>query len=780
MRVIFLALASVLLAGPSGAGQAGTDPPPSDAAVALAPTEHPHLPEDTSQLWLPPEEGKAVRSADLKQFAQAVKLEDESKFDRALVLLTRPGLQHGPLADYVAYYRGVAELRLDRAADAKKTFRALAAREPLGYLSVGVALREAECDEALNDPAAAVAIYGRLARTKTIHPDDVLMRLARAAKAAGDLDKAANAFARVYYEFPLSDLSSVASDELDQMPNLQPIEPGTERYRLELGRAERLFGSRKYAEAREGFERLRPVATGDDRELVELRLGECDYFLRRPRSARDTVRPFTEKASRQAEALFFYALSSRQLGDQDEYLETVRRLVDGFPTQSWAEEALNNLATRYIIDDDDEQADAAFREMYLKFPKGRYAERAAWKIGWWAYKNGHYAEAAQTFEHAAATFPHSDYRPSWLYWSGRAHEALAEQSVADERFTLVADDYLNSYYGRLAMDRLKGQALHLRSIADRPATGEAAAVPPPPPNAQVVRLLLGLELYDPAENELRYAQRVWGDSPAIQATLGWIYNRQGDLRAGINAVKHAYPQYLAAGGEELPPELLKVLFPVDYWPIIRRYASAHDLDPYLMAALIAQESTFTPDVRSAANAYGLMQLLPSTGRHYARKVGYRRFSMHLLTTAESNIRMGMAYFADLVKQFGGSHFALASYNAGESRVERWISERPGVEREEFIEDIPFPETANYVKKILGTAADYRRLYGPGGELAGSGSHAAPMHRAKPSGPVKAKVGTKKKVARTAAVKPARRRTGKQAPSKKPGKKKTKSRSRQSA
>ena len=83
-------------------------------------------------------------------------------------------------------------------------------------------------------------------------------------------------------------------------------------------------------------------------------------------------------------------------------------------------------------------------------------------------------------------------------------------------------------------------------------------------------------------------------------------------------MKRAYPQYMAAGGEKLPAELLKVLFPVNYWPLIRRYSADHQLDPYVIAALIAQESTFTADVRSAANAYGLMQLLPSTGRHYAR------------------------------------------------------------------------------------------------------------------------------------------------------------------
>ena len=274
-------------------------------------------------------------------------------------------------------------------------------------------------------------------------------------------------------------------------------------------------------------------------------------------------------------------------------------------------------------------------------------------------------------------------------------------------------------------------------------------IAPLPPNERVIRALLGLELYDQAIDELHYAQKAWADSSAIQATLGWIFHERGDLRTGINAMKRAYPQYLAAGGEQLPTELLKVLFPVNYWPEIRRYATEHHLDPYMVAALIAQESTFTADVRSAANAYGLMQIVPATGRRYASALHLKRFSIGMLTTADTNLKMGTAYFADLVKQFGGTHYALASYNAGESRVVRWMAERPGVERDVFIDDIPFPETQNYVKKILGTAEDYRRLYG--------GSEPA---RAEPADatPAVATAAPKKKPASPAAKKKTVRRT----------------------
>jgi soluble lytic murein transglycosylase len=498
---------------------------------------------------------------------------------------------------------------------------------------------------------------------------------------------------------------------------------------------------------------------------VQLRLGECDYFLKRPRSARDNVKPYIEKASRQGEALYFYAVASRELGDHAEYLRIVRRIVAEFSEQSWAEEALNNLATHYILQSEDDLAEQTFREMYAKYPTGHYAERAAWKLGWYAYRKSRYDETVRVFESAASNFPRSDYRPAWLYWSGRAHESSREPLVANERFALVATDYLNSYYGRLASKRLETSGA--RRLVGDAAPDPTVDAPALPPNAALVRMLLALDLYDQALDELRYAQKNWGDSPAIQATTGWIYNRRGDLRAGINAIKRAYPQYLAAGGEKLPPELLKVLFPVNYWPEIRRYASEHQLDPYMLAALIAQESTFTADVKSAANAYGLMQLLPSTGRVYARKVGIsRKFSLGLLTTADTNLRMGTAYFADLVRQFGGAHFALATYNAGPNRVQRWISDKPGLERDEFIDDIPFPETQNYVKKILGTAEDYRRLYGPDAPAASDEDVKTAVARTAAASPVKkasaAKTTAKKTSAAPAKKKAASRRNKKAA------------------
>jgi soluble lytic murein transglycosylase len=313
------------------------------------------------------------------------------------------------------------------------------------------------------------------------------------------------------------------------------------------------------------------------------------------------------------------------------------------------------------------------------------------------------------FDAGAATFPRSDYRPSWLYWSARAAEQAGDVALAASRYRLTATDYHNTYYGRIAMERLQSRkttpVAPTLVRAEAPASNQATF-----PTSEKVTFLIATGLNGEALNELQYAQRTWGESPRLTATIALVHNRLGNIRPGINAMKRAYPQWMAAGGESLPEEILRVIFPVEYWSLLQKYAAQRGLDPYLIAALVAQESNFDPEVRSSANAIGLMQVLPSTGRTYARRLGIRPFSAARLTNPEINVRIGTMIFSEEVRKYGGVHFALAAYNAGGSRVVAWQRERPGLPQDEFIDDIPFPETQNYVKRILGTAEDYRRLY----------------------------------------------------------------------
>ena len=679
----------------------------------LGRTLHPPLARDADSLWLvPPEKERARHAAANAHLADAAAKYAPGDFAEALTLARRASAATAGIDDYPSLYVGLAQLRLGRAADARRTLDEVRQAKPQGYAGVAAALGAAEAAEAAGDYAAAVDIYDRLATDKAAVSDDVLSRLGRAALAAGDRRKAAAAYQKVYYEYALTDAGAAAASQVEALRD--QIERSG--YKADLARASMLFGARRYAEARTAFEAILPETGGDDRELADLRIAESDYFLKRYDAARERLRPYLERASRRAEARFFHLSVLRDTGQHDQYVTLTRALVDDYPSDSWAEEALNNLGTHYILNNDDERAAQVFAELYQKFPTGPRAERAAWKTGWWAYKNDDYASTVRIFEGAAAAFPRSDYRPTFLYWAARSHAKLGHGDAAVERLQVVHADYGNSYYGRLASRHLgrRGESL----AADRPVSASlqpvTAAAPRPPTEARI-RTLLGAGLYDDALNELRYAQRAWGGSPALDATIAWAYHRKGELRRAITLMRRAYPHFLTSGGHlQLPTEILQVIFPLVYWDAIRKHSAVHDLDPYLVAALIAQESTFDPKVRSVANAWGLMQIVPATGRRLARTLKIPRFSTATLTDPVTNIRMGTLYFSQLVRQFGGTHYALASYNAGESRVVRWRAERPGIEEDEFIDDIPFPETQNYVKRILGTAEDYRRLYGEAG------------------------------------------------------------------
>ena len=167
-----------------------------------------------------------------------------------------------------------------------------------------------------------------------------------------------------------------------------------------------------------------------------------------------------------------------------------------------------------------------FRELATRFPRHRYTERAAWKAGWAAYRGRRFDEAVRLFESAAVAFPRADYRPSWLYWSARSRDQLNDAATANERYRLVVSDYRNSYYGRLAATLLTTRREQVLPALSEPVAPNGAPTKLPPTDA-LMRELTALQLYDDALREVQYAQRVWGDTPPLQATTAWIRHRQG-------------------------------------------------------------------------------------------------------------------------------------------------------------------------------------------------------------------------------------------------------------
>jgi soluble lytic murein transglycosylase len=681
------------------------------AVVAAGSTPTPASGRLANDLWLAP---LGPQTGGKPLFAAAVSDLAHGQAARALTVFST-ATADPVLGGYALLYAGRAQMALGKWDEAAAAAQQLLGREPAGYLGDAALWLAADAAENRGDWPTSVESLRTLTSSRPIAPERVWLRLGQAADRAGDQSLAGLAFSKVYYDYPLTPEADDAAPKAARLTS--PISRTiAERRRLDLTRAQQLFGAHRYTDARKGFDALRAGAAGEERAHLQLRLAECDVYLRHYAIAHAALRPLTTQAStEQAEATVFYAATLRETGRGDDYVAYARQFADS-GDGAWVEEALNDLATYYLKRDAPAAAAVVFAEMYQRFPTGADAERAAWRSGWWAYRNGNFGDAIRVFESAATSLGRVDRRPSFFYWAARAHAQRGEREAAAEGFRQVVADYRNSYYGRLAQRDLEALGTTVRAAGPSDAAADGRDLPPaiaggtPPPNAEIIRRLLTAGLYDAAVGELRKAQVESGTSPLIEATIAYALNRKGDLRPAITAMRRAYPQFIAEGGEALPAEMLAVIFPVTYWDLIGEQAGVRKLDPYLMAALIAQESTFDAGARSAANAYGLMQILPSTGRQIAKAVGIRPFTTARLTDPATNIRIGMAYFSGLVDRFGDVTLALAAYNAGEQRVSRWMAERPGAGREEFVDDIPFQETQNYVKRIMGTAEDYRALY----------------------------------------------------------------------
>jgi len=154
-----------------------------------------------------------------------------------------------------------------------------------------------------------------------------------------------------------------------------------------------------------------------------------------------------------------------------------------------------------------------------------------------------------------------------------------------------------------------------------------------------------------------------------------------------------------------------LLLPRPYWSDLESDARANGVDPYLVAALIRQESEFNPNAVSGKSAYGLMQLLPSVGKSLSKKDGQRHFSTNELLNPSINLQLGTQDLRKSIDHYGGQvEYALAAYNAGDTPVHQWMSTSNYKDIAEWVESIPYTETRDYVQAILRNRELYREVY----------------------------------------------------------------------
>ena len=404
-------------------------------------------------------------------------------------------------------------------------------------------------------------------------------------------------------------------------------------------------------------------------------------------------------------ALYRWARFFWNQDEDDAALLLFKRLTKEYPRHDLAAEAWNAMGRIFQSKQDNANAASAYQHLRQQFSRTPLALEAHWRQGWMAYSQGEYRTAQKIFQKLARSVPGTVEGIRALYWQARATGRLGQSEEAATVYRRLLRRYPHGYYALWAEKRL-GTTLSVLPRQTPPAS--------PPPRLSTIQdthyqrytTLVDLGLLDMARRELDFVRH---HAPrGISWTKFFIseYQRVNDytsvfrLLPQLNLRRSARQTYL---------------YPQAYWDLVRTHAEKKELDPYLIVSLIRQESLFDAAAVSRANAYGLMQLLPTTA---AKLTDLPLNGGSALTDPAFNIRLGTTYLRGLLERYRGSLIlALGAYNAGEKAADKWLARFGELEPDEFIENISYGETRRYVKLVLRNYRTYIRMYGNGATVA---------------------------------------------------------------
>jgi soluble lytic murein transglycosylase len=369
------------------------------------------------------------------------------------------------------------------------------------------------------------------------------------------------------------------------------------------------------------------------------------------------------------------------------------------------------------LEDARRPADAvtAYRALAARYPKREVAGAALWRLGWNAYLKGDAREAAQHWGKLVDATGNRPYRLAALYWRARATEQARNRAAAAALYAQVVTEAPRSYYGLLALARTGGARGAARPSPIALPADPAEAVADDPGFARV-DLLRRLGLVESALEELEeVVQQASGDTVRLYG-FSSAYVRDERYHMALRIFRRHFAA-LATGDPALPRAFWEMLYPFGWRSEVTAAAQRVGLDPFLVAAVVREESSYYPRALSRAGARGLMQLMPATARPMAEHRGLAFAGGELLDDPGVNIEIGTAFLAGLLREFKDPRLALAAYNAGPGRMRQWWQARQTSDVEAFVEQIPYDETRQYVKRVMFSWEEYRRLYGGGEERA---------------------------------------------------------------
>ena len=363
-----------------------------------------------------------------------------------------------------------------------------------------------------------------------------------------------------------------------------------------------------------------------------------------------------------------------------------------------AEEALYMSAWLWLNEAQWEEAEKALGEFADNHASSSFAVDARWFQGWAQFRQNQCDRARQTWQGAADAYPKSALLPQFQYWAARCLEA--DKEAFQKALSQLAQAFPGSLYGRMSKERLHSTQPLFPPLS--PLVQEA----PSPVQLHLSRALAQAGLWADAQNEFEAAKKL-ARTPEEALSMGRGLQTLGAYDVAYSlAARHLW----GAAFTRRESGALALLFPKAFEAEVLAAGRMHSLSAALVWAVMRRESAFSTSALSSANARGLMQIIPPTGKAIAKQLGTTLSSPDALFAPALNISFGSWYLQKLVERFGHLAPAIAAYNAGPKAVGRWLEARGQLPLDEWVEEIPFKETRNYVKQVLPDVYAFAEMY----------------------------------------------------------------------
>ncbi len=632
-------------------------------------------------------------------------------------------MRQSKLGDYALYYRAQALQGLNRMEEAEQAYARVANTYPTSNLARTAVLQAAG---SAMGRGAFQSVVNYVEKHAAANDGTALKLKADALEKMGKPEEAAAVWRKMYFDAPQAPEASDVSNKLTAL-GAAPAATGATAQMMRA-RADKLYQANLWVIAGQAYDQLvRSFPLAADPEAY-LRGGISYYKAKSYQPALNlliNVRSRTNKD--QADAIYYRGLCYRALRQDTQVMQALSDLRRVAPGSVQLGNLLYQIGKAY---ETSQPATAVtyYEQLFREAPRAEQGDEAHFWRAWRAHEANDFATAAKLFiEHVAEYGEVTDNRGKAAFWGALDAERSGDKARALTMYKALLLRYGAGWYGynaerhiaEISRQNIKGLAAESDAVLSR-AVAKLQINPPVvetmnPADEERLEKAASLMLINQAQsalNELEAARNRAANSPRINLQIAQIYRSRNENVSAVNVLKRAYPDYGQALLSEMPRAAWDVFYPLGWWSTIKEEAKRNNIDPYLIAGLIRQETIFNPQAVSRANAIGLMQLLPSTGRSVAKRysLGGGAISSADLFNPILNIQLGTAYVAEQIRSFGRFEYVAAAYNGGPSRVARWLNELPAGEIEEWVDSIPLSETRGYVQGVYRNARQYKRLY----------------------------------------------------------------------